>query len=62
VPAKPPQAILSSHGLRPAEVRLLDAEHGVNVTAWRMAAKKPVWPGTSPRVDRLPPMDGIKAG
>lgn len=35
VPARSAQQILAAHGLRAAETRVLDAEHGVDVTAWR---------------------------
>lgn len=37
VPARTPQQILGSHGLRAGEVRILDAEHDVSVTAWNRA-------------------------
>ncbi len=35
VPAQTPQQVLAAHGLRAAEVKLLDAAHDVSVTAWR---------------------------
>jgi hypothetical protein len=35
VPAQTPQQVLGDHGLRAAEVVVLDAEHDVTVTAWR---------------------------
>lgn len=35
VPASTPQQILTAHGLRAAERRTLDAEHDVDLTAWR---------------------------
>jgi hypothetical protein len=35
VPAQTPQQVLSDHGLRAAEEIVLDAGHGVTVTAWR---------------------------
>lgn len=35
IPARSPQDILSAHSLKPTETRVLDAEHGVDVTAWR---------------------------
>jgi dihydrofolate reductase len=35
VPAKSPQALLASHGLRADGVKMLDALHDVTVTAWR---------------------------
>lgn len=35
VPEQSPQRILASHGLVAAEVRRLDADHDVTVTAWR---------------------------
>jgi dihydrofolate reductase len=38
VPAHSPQDILAAHGLRAAEVRILDAAEGVNVTPWRREA------------------------
>lgn len=37
VPAQSPREVLASHGLRATETRVLDAEHGVTVTAWRRA-------------------------
>lgn len=38
VPARTPQDILAAHGLTAREVRILDADHDVDVTAWRRAA------------------------
>ncbi len=35
VPEQTPQAILASHGLKAAEVKILDPANGVSVTAWR---------------------------
>jgi hypothetical protein len=35
VPSRTPQDILAAHGLKADEVRVLDAERGVDVTAWR---------------------------
>jgi hypothetical protein len=35
VPSRSPQEILAAHGLRADGVRVLDAEHSVDVTAWR---------------------------
>ncbi|CAN5404953.1 dihydrofolate reductase [soil metagenome] len=35
IPAQSPQDILTAHGLKPTETRVLDAEHAVDVTAWR---------------------------
>lgn len=35
VPQRSPQDILSAHGLKPEETRVLDAERRVDVTAWR---------------------------
>lgn len=35
IPERSPQRILGDHGLRAAEVQLLDAAHDVIVTAWR---------------------------
>lgn len=35
VPSQSPQDILAAHGLKAAETRVLDAERGVDVTAWR---------------------------
>jgi hypothetical protein len=35
VPARSPQDVLASHGLRAGAVRLLDAAHDVTVTPWR---------------------------
>ena len=35
VPASTPQQVLAAHGLKPTEVRVLDAAHDVSVTAWR---------------------------
>lgn len=35
VPAQSAQEILAAHGLRAAETRVLDAEHDLDVTAWR---------------------------
>jgi dihydrofolate reductase len=35
VPARSPQDILAAHGLKADEARVLDAERGVDVTAWR---------------------------
>lgn len=35
VPARTPQQVLAAHGLRPTDVRVLDAAHDVTVTAWR---------------------------
>jgi hypothetical protein len=38
VPARSPQQILASHGLKPGEPKLLDPEQGVSVTPWRRAS------------------------
>lgn len=38
VPARTPQAVLTAHGLKPAETIVLDPAHEVTVTAWRRAA------------------------
>jgi hypothetical protein len=35
IPERTPQQILASHGLVASEVRVLDADHNVTVTAWR---------------------------
>ena len=35
VPQQSPQDILATHGLKPEETRVLDAERRVDVTAWR---------------------------
>lgn len=35
VPVRTPQDILAAHGLRPGEVRVLDAANAVDVTAWQ---------------------------
>lgn len=35
VPARSPQSVLASQGLKAMETRMLDAEHAVDVTAWR---------------------------
>ena len=35
IPQRSAQDVLASHGLKPTETRVLDAEHGVDVTAWR---------------------------
>jgi hypothetical protein len=35
VPSHSPQDVLAAHGLKAAETRVLDAERGVDVTAWR---------------------------
>ncbi len=35
IPSRTPQDILAAHGLKAAETRVLDAERGVDVTAWR---------------------------
>lgn len=35
IPAQSAREILSAHGLKATETRVLDAEHGVDVTAWR---------------------------
>lgn len=35
IPSRSAQDILASHGLRQTETRILDAERGVDVTAWR---------------------------
>ena len=35
VPSRTPQDVLAAHGLKADEVRVLDAERGVDVTAWR---------------------------
>lgn len=35
VPSRSPQDILAAHGLKAAEIRVLDAKRGVDVTAWR---------------------------
>lgn len=37
VPDSSPQAVLAAHGLQPSEVRFLDAENDLRVTAWRRA-------------------------
>lgn len=37
IPSRSPQDILASHGLKPTETHVLDAEHSVDVTAWRRA-------------------------
>lgn len=37
VPQRTPQQVLSAHGLRPGEPRMLDAAHDVTVTPWRRA-------------------------
>jgi dihydrofolate reductase len=38
VPARSPQQILASHGLKPGEPRLLEPDHDVTVTPWRRDA------------------------
>jgi dihydrofolate reductase len=38
VPQQTPQQVLSSHGLKPGQSRLLDAIHGVTVTPWQRTA------------------------
>ena len=35
VPARTPEQILASHGLKPGEAQMLDPEDGVSVTPWR---------------------------
>lgn len=35
VPSRSPQSVLADHGLKAVETRILDAERGVDVTAWR---------------------------
>lgn len=35
IPPKSPQEILTAHGLKAAQTRLLDAAHAVDVTAWQ---------------------------
>lgn len=37
IPQRSPQDILASHGLKATETRVLDAEHAVDLTAWRRA-------------------------
>lgn len=37
IPPRSAQDILTAHGLKAAETRVLDAERGVDVTAWRRA-------------------------
>lgn len=37
IPQRSPQHILAAHGLKAAETRVLDAERGVDVTAWKRA-------------------------
>jgi dihydrofolate reductase len=46
VPQRTPQQILERHGLTADEVRVLDAKHGVSVTAWR---RSPETRSTQPR-------------
>lgn len=60
VPACSPQSILSDYNLRSSEVLVLDAEHGVCLTAWRRAAKNSFRSGTSPRFEQLRHPEGIK--
>ena len=38
VPARSPEAILASHGLKAGDAQLLDAAEGVRVTPWRRGA------------------------
>jgi hypothetical protein len=38
VPARSPQQILASHGLKPGEAQLLEPDQGVTVTPWRRDA------------------------
>jgi hypothetical protein len=38
VPARSPQQILASHGLKPGESQLLEPDQGVIVTPWRRDA------------------------
>lgn len=35
VPAHTPRQVLAAHGMKPTDVRVLDAAHEVTVTAWR---------------------------
>jgi hypothetical protein len=35
VPERTPQEVLATHGLKPTDVKILDAAHDVRVTAWR---------------------------
>jgi hypothetical protein len=35
VPRLTPQQVLASHGLKPGEIRVLDAVPGVTVTPWQ---------------------------
>jgi hypothetical protein len=35
VPGRTPQEVLTSHGMKPGALYLLDAAHGVTVTPWR---------------------------
>lgn len=35
IPKRSPEDILAAHGLKPAERRVLDAEHNATVTEWR---------------------------
>jgi hypothetical protein len=35
VPDRTPQDVLKAHGLKPTDVKVLDAAHDVRVTAWR---------------------------
>jgi dihydrofolate reductase len=38
VPERSPQEILTAHGMKAGDARILDADHGVSVTPWRRAA------------------------
>ena len=38
IPERSAQEILAAHGLKATETRMLDAEHGVDLTAWRRDA------------------------
>jgi hypothetical protein len=35
VPERTPHEVLAAHGMKPGEAQVLDAAHGVTVTAWR---------------------------
>jgi hypothetical protein len=35
VPEGSPQAVLTAHGLKPREIKILDAANDIRVTAWR---------------------------
>jgi hypothetical protein len=37
IPKHSPQAVLAAHGLKPREVKILDAADDISVTAWRRA-------------------------